>query len=152
VLNNWFFKKFFKKQFAIARFISTYTNIPVNTFPFYLYCGGILLRGGGIYMVPGGRAGGLAVTLPSARLVLAIRQKTPCRSFWQVVVFLVFPKSIFLTASSFLKKWLKQMALNLALAKNCGKVSPLEFLNRNFCILRLKFVGGSCDEGFFVFS
>ena len=46
-------------------------------------------------MVPGGRAGGLAVTLPPARLVLAIRQKTPCHSFWQVVVFLVFLKSIF---------------------------------------------------------
>jgi hypothetical protein len=30
VFKNWFLKKFFKKQFAIARFISTYTNIPVN--------------------------------------------------------------------------------------------------------------------------
>ena len=30
MFKNWFFKNFFKKQFAIARFISTYTNIPVN--------------------------------------------------------------------------------------------------------------------------
>ena len=33
MFKNWFFKKFFKKQFAIARFISTYTNIPVNPVP-----------------------------------------------------------------------------------------------------------------------
>ena len=30
MFKNCFFKNFFKKQFAIARFISTYTNIPVN--------------------------------------------------------------------------------------------------------------------------
>ena len=108
-------------------------------------------------MVPGGRAGGLAVTLPPARLVLAIRQKTPCRSFWQVVVFLVFAKSIFLTASSFLKKWLKQMALNLALAKNCGKVPLLSAArslscNRIFLYIAVEICGRDCDEGFFVFS
>ena len=32
MFRNWFFKKFFKKQFAIARFISTYANIPVKPF------------------------------------------------------------------------------------------------------------------------
>jgi hypothetical protein len=51
VFKNWFFKKFFKKQFAITRFISTYTNIPVNP-------------------VPGVRLGGY----PRARPELAIRQ------------------------------------------------------------------------------
>ena len=31
-----------------------------------------------------------------------------------------------MTASAFIKKWLQQIALNLTLAKNCGKVGDLQ--------------------------
>ena len=89
------------------------------------------------------------------------RGEAPCHSFWQVIVSLTFTKSIFLTASSFLKKWLQQIALYLTLAKNCGKVpppsprqgaSPPRSKVWIFLYIAVEICGRDCDEGFFVFG